>query len=103
MARVPVGRRPEGRTVAPAAWVKIRAPNAMLSVQLAHGRRRRRPQGDDETPQGGLQTHPNIPLLMQKHELMEDRNYLRLVACLSEPSDVTEAAYRAARRRRDSL
>ena len=40
---------------------------------------------------------------MQKHESMEDRNYLRLVACLSEPSDVTEAAYRAARRRRDSL
>ena len=42
-------------------------------------------------------------LLMQKHELVADRNYLRLVACLSEPSDVTEAAYRADRRRRDSL
>lgn len=68
----------------------------MPSVQLAHGRPRRCPQGDDETPQESLPTHPNIPLLLQKYELVKDRDYLRLVACPSELSDVTEAAYRAA-------
>ena len=43
------------------------------------------------------------PLLMQKYELVEDRHYLRLAECPSDLLDVTEAAYRAARRRRDSL
>lgn len=40
--------------------------------------------------------------LVQEHELMEDPDYLRLVARLSEALDVTEAALREARRLRDA-
>ena len=40
--------------------------------------------------------------LMQEHALVDDPNYLRLVARLSEALDVTEAARREARRRRDA-
>jgi len=40
--------------------------------------------------------------LMQENALVEDPNYLRLVARLSEALDVTEAARREARRRRDA-
>jgi hypothetical protein len=40
--------------------------------------------------------------LMQEHALIEDPDYLRLVARLSEALDVTEAAHREARRRRDA-
>ena len=40
--------------------------------------------------------------LMQENALVEDPNYLRLVARLSEALDVTEAARREARRLRDA-
>ena len=40
--------------------------------------------------------------LVQEHELIEDPDYLRLVARLSEALDVTEAALREARRLRDA-
>jgi len=39
---------------------------------------------------------------VQEHELIEDPDYLRLVARLSEALDVTEAALREARRLRDA-
>ena len=40
--------------------------------------------------------------LMQENALVEDSNYLRLVARLSEALDVTEAARRETRRLRDA-
>ncbi len=40
--------------------------------------------------------------LMQEHALVEEPQYLRLVACLSEALAATEAARREARRRRDA-
>ena len=40
--------------------------------------------------------------LMQEHALVEDPEYLRLVARLSEAIDVTEAAHRETRRLRDA-
>jgi len=40
--------------------------------------------------------------LLQENALVEDPNYLRLVARLSEALDVTEAARREARRLRDA-
>jgi hypothetical protein len=40
--------------------------------------------------------------LMQENALVDDSKYLRLVARLSEALDVTEAARREARRRRDA-
>jgi len=40
--------------------------------------------------------------LMQENALVDDPNYLRLVARLSEALDVTEVAWREARRLRDA-
>jgi hypothetical protein len=40
--------------------------------------------------------------LMQEHELVDDPNYLRLVARLSEALDLTETARREAQRRREA-
>lgn len=40
--------------------------------------------------------------LMQEHALVDDPNYLRLVARLSEALDVTETARREARRQREA-
>jgi hypothetical protein len=40
--------------------------------------------------------------LMQEHELVDDPNYLRLVARLSEALDLTETARREAHRRREA-
>jgi len=40
--------------------------------------------------------------LMQEHALVDDPNYLWLVAQVSEALDVTEAARREARRRREA-
>jgi hypothetical protein len=40
--------------------------------------------------------------LLQENALVDDSNYLRLVARLSEALDVTEAARREARRLRDA-
>jgi hypothetical protein len=40
--------------------------------------------------------------LMQEHALVDDPNYLRLVALVSEALDVTETARREARRRREA-
>jgi hypothetical protein len=40
--------------------------------------------------------------LMQEHELVDDPNYLRLVARLSEALDLTETTRREAQRRREA-
>jgi hypothetical protein len=40
--------------------------------------------------------------LMEEHALVEDPNYLRLVARLSEALDLTETARREAQRRREA-
>ena len=40
--------------------------------------------------------------LMQENELVDDPNFLRLLARLSEALDLTEAARREARRRREA-
>ena len=40
--------------------------------------------------------------LMEEHALVEDPNYLRLVARLSEALDLTETARREAHRRREA-
>ncbi len=38
-----------------------RTPMPRTGVQLAHDRRRRRAQGDDQTSRGSLPTHPSVP------------------------------------------